>query len=627
MEPRTLERLVRPRVIDRANEGGEPIRIEDALELRLVRGTRGLVHVTGPPGAGKRTALAYVRLWAGARNDLRVGLDDAENTSALRIVAALPSGRHRHELELVPWGRDEWIEYLLARHRTHCAEVMARLEEPERELELRGRPLLWSAILDELVRAPELGCAYDALRAAVQARFSSAAALARARRASWNALLQPHATDELVPEFRALEQDEPLAGPFLAQSGVHVMLAAEHVAGELAAGVECPLPLRLDRRLLRAIRPLLRARPRGREPLVRILASRVSPAGIGGGPRSAQASAAGLLHLYGATVLAETLRDLPGDRLPRLVGAELEGLEARGLELAGVRLEEAHLAGACLDGAELRGARLNRADLRRASLCGAKLVGVLAAGVNLAGADLRAAVLDEATLTAAFLDEARFEAALLRCTRLDGASLRGALLDRADLTSAVLKNAVLAGASLVETDLRSATLDGVDLRTARLATRLLANASLVGCNLEQRELEQPDLSGADLGDALLTGSRFARADLRGARLVGAGLAHVEWPGANLSEADLSHASFHLGSARSGLVGAAPASWGTRTGFYSEELRDQSHRPPEELRKADLRRADLRGARIADTDFYLVDLRGAQYTRDQELHLRGCGAIL
>lgn len=136
-----------------------------------------------------------------------------------------------------------------------------------------------------------------------------------------------------------------------------------------------------------------------------------------------------------------------------------------------------------------------------------------------------------------------------------------------------------------------------------------------------------DLSRADLAYALLTATRFRKACLRGALLMNAGLAQIEWEGADLREADLSHASFHFGSSRSGLVLNAPASWGTRTGFYSDDFREQDFKAPEEIRKANLRGADLRGARILDTDFYLVDLRGAKYTSEQERHLRASGAIL
>ena len=70
-----------------------------------------------------------------------------------------------------------------------------------------------------------------------------------------------------------------------------------------------------------------------------------------------------------------------------------------------------------------------------------------------------------------------------------------------------------------------------------------------------------------------------------------------------------------------------ASEGTRTGFYVEDHQRRSYRRPEELRRASLRWADLRDCCIDDTDFYLVDLRGAMYSAEQGEHFRKCGAIL
>jgi uncharacterized protein YjbI with pentapeptide repeats len=67
--------------------------------------------------------------------------------------------------------------------------------------------------------------------------------------------------------------------------------------------------------------------------------------------------------------------------------------------------------------------------------------------------------------------------------------------------------------------------------------------------------------------------------------------------------------------------------GSRTGFYTDEFNEQEFKSPEEIRKANLCGADLRGASIKDVDFYLVDLRDARYTSDQEEHFRRCGAIL
>jgi uncharacterized protein YjbI with pentapeptide repeats len=95
----------------------------------------------------------------------------------------------------------------------------------------------------------------------------------------------------------------------------------------------------------------------------------------------------------------------------------------------------------------------------------------------------------------------------------------------------------------------------------------------------------------------------------------------------LRDADLRGSTFHMGSTRSGLVDSPIACEGSRTGFYTDELNEQDFKAPEEIRKANLRNANLRGARIDGVDFYLVDLRGAEYTSDQETHFRKSGAIL
>ena len=83
----------------------------------------------------------------------------------------------------------------------------------------------------------------------------------------------------------------------------------------------------------------------------------------------------------------------------------------------------------------------------------------------------------------------------------------------------------------------------------------------------------------------------------------------------------------MGSSRSGLVGSPLACEGSRTGFYTDEYHEQEFKSPEEIRKANLCGADLRGAMIDDVDFYLVDLRSARYTPDQEVIFRRCRAIL
>jgi hypothetical protein len=83
----------------------------------------------------------------------------------------------------------------------------------------------------------------------------------------------------------------------------------------------------------------------------------------------------------------------------------------------------------------------------------------------------------------------------------------------------------------------------------------------------------------------------------------------------------------MGSSRSGLVDSPIASEGSRTGFYTDESLEDGFKAPEDVRKANLRGADLRDAKVNRTDWYLVDLRGAKYSPDQEAHFRKCRAIL
>jgi hypothetical protein len=83
----------------------------------------------------------------------------------------------------------------------------------------------------------------------------------------------------------------------------------------------------------------------------------------------------------------------------------------------------------------------------------------------------------------------------------------------------------------------------------------------------------------------------------------------------------------MGSSRSGLVDSPLASEGTRTGFYTDEYKEQHYRDPEAVRKVNLCGADLRGAKVKTVDFYLVDLRGAIYDEHQRRHFERCGAIL
>jgi uncharacterized protein YjbI with pentapeptide repeats len=293
--------------------------------------------------------------------------------------------------------------------------------------------------------------------------------------------------------------------------------------------------------------------------------------------------------------------------VPWLEGAYLGGARWRAADLRDVILVGADLTGANLDAAALDGADASLACFRRASLRGTSFRRAYLARADLGGADLAGARLDGATLSGANLREAR----------LMGAGLSGASLVDTSVEGADLSGANLSGAQCRGLDLRKAVLDGANFSAALLQ----------GCHLDGVYLRAARFDHAQLADAFLTASVMPRACFRDANLAKARLADVAWEGADLRGADFRDANFHMGSSRSGLVDSFLASEGTRTGFYTDDFDEQHFKAPEEIRKANLRGADLRGARVFDTDFYLVDLRNALYDGKQETHFRRCKAIL
>ena len=196
-----------------------------------------------------------------------------------------------------------------------------------------------------------------------------------------------------------------------------------------------------------------------------------------------------------------------------------------------------------------------------------------------------------------------------------------------DLAEARLIGAKLTEADFTGANLSWAYLNGLELRRATFTGAQFAHVSANLCDLEYMRLPGANFERAMLCGTLLTGSQMPDACFRFANLTEAGLADIERERADLRDADLRRCTFHLGSSRSGLVNSPIASGGSRTGFYTDEYHEQDFKAPEEIRKANLCGADLRGAIIDNVDFYLVDLRGARYTAEQEAHFRRCRAIL
>ena len=591
---------------------GEVLPLEQ-IAMQFVRhGERGVIHLGGGPGSGKTTALRH--LAAVLPRDTRVLLFDGEPSAHLRapvgehlaVVASdkPPRDDRLAHVVLAGWCEDDLIEYLLATHAPQCKAIMARVRaDQEAASRLGGSPMLWRIALDEFA-------ADEALRFVASAVRKRVFDLLESNRC---------ATAALIWCLKRARRQQPIfelpdaVMPILAQPAVQALLGAEHLADLLSLGRVADELNDLPHGLVRETALLVRARPAARARL----AEGVSGGGGGGGAPGA------------ASILAAadpTWR--PGVPGINLADALLERVSWRGVDLSSANLVQADFTCADLTRADLsataaRGAQFRAAKLRRARMRGINAPAARFVGANLQGASLVKADLSGATLTNA---------------NLTGASLRGANLTKANLSDARCIGTRFDKASLVGTSLKGADLAYAMFTAARLdrvwfdASKPLEhtrfrNARVTRCDLGHVRGTGLDFGEADLSYSDLTRSALREANFVRARLRKAKLAHVDWEGADLRRADLRGATFHLGSCRSGLVGSTVPCEGSRTGFYTDELDEQEFKSPEEIRKANLCGADLRGAKIKGVDFYLVDLRGARYTRRQARYLQKCGAIL
>jgi uncharacterized protein YjbI with pentapeptide repeats len=624
--------IVRPRVI--SPHSGEVRLLEDVVADHLSAGDHAVVEILGGPLTGKTTAIEYLQQFFSDERkltfvDAPVGWNHSLTPAGRITVATSPPQSMRDLLgryRLAPWGQDEWIEYLLAAHKSRCGSVMGRLRAtPQFGFSLGGNPCLWRLVLDELAANDSTSSAAESLHRVVGQLFPSGPENSSLRTFALVAAA-PLAIE--IDEERLTKQQDAMEQPLprlLALEPVRTILAAEAILLHLKADrepshLQRPLPYSLIREVSATVK------------LDESLQSRLREV-LAAGNISLHAMAASVLHAaeiewkptrLSAAVMWTSTDQL--NKLPDLCRAYLPDAKWTGIDLRDARLTNVNLQGAILEHANLDGARLDFATVIDANLRGASLARVNARCAGFSGADLSFARAPKAILRAD-LSGANLEGALLTEALFTGANLTKASFVRANLSQAELFGADITDADFTQANLHRSRLDFLVLRLACFQFAIFSKACLHECNLEGMELSGADFQGADLRGALLTGSVMIRANLRGADLRRAGLADVEWEGVDLRDADLRQATFHLGSTRSGLVGSPYPSHGTRTGFYTDDYNEQDFKSPEEIRKANLCGADLRGANMEDVDFYLVDVRDARYDHKQEMHLRRCGAIL
>lgn len=607
---------VRPRVI--SPEIHDAIPLDDLLPDFQARRS-GAIEIRGGCGSGKTTALAHLAALAGP-GDRFVFLDDASAESvceAARNAVVVFTSLHPRDVpdavtyRLASWGEDELLEYLLAAHPAKCRSVMARLQAATDRHVPAGSPELWRIVLDGMAGDESLHSVGETLRTALHEALPTddSRTLAEQNCLAMLAGLQ----DDAAESWCRLSQAGAGVGVLrlLRHEPIQLLLATDHLARLLEAGVgQNWLARQLPLSLVEAVAAAMSAAAAAK---LRAWTSET--------PTACQPMAVSLLHASGAGWVPDCRP------LPLLTGAYLADARWKGVDLAEAKLASTDLSYSDLTAAILskasasnaifHGAILHRASLFEMHAQGADFENAILTSVGAHGAVLLDAVLKGADLTDAVLSRAN-----LRRANLSDARFRSADLSWADLTGASID-----GADFSAANLHGACLNRLPLRQANLAAARLSHAQLIDCDLERMSLPDANFEKAHLHGALLTGSHMPRANFGWADLRAAALADIDWEEADLRQADLRECSFHLGSSRSGLVGSPIASEGSRTGFYGDEFDQQTYRPPEEIRKANLRGADLRDADVRGTDFYLVDLRGAKYTDDQFNHFRRSGAIL
>jgi uncharacterized protein YjbI with pentapeptide repeats/energy-coupling factor transporter ATP-binding protein EcfA2 len=617
---------VRPRVL--LPQSGEALPLEDEILSLVEARAHGIVQIVGPPGSGKTTALQHLAAVLPRHADVVLVDGDGDQLVQAKarrlLVWATTNASKRSTLatyRLAPWGPDERLEYLLARHSARCGAVLPRLRAVE-----QGRPVLptevWCIVLDQMAVDDSVQTFRHAVERYLRQEFRDEKDLQNAQSLCFLLVVDPgrnitlHELANLLARLGLLGASATLLRA-ICHEAVQVVLAAQHVVTSLLQGkaTDCFYHY-LSRTLVGEIAALAAREAGAPEALRALLAEE---------PAELQSIAASILHATDTGWVPE--RSGPTGRLPHLAGAYLQSAAWPSLDLLGARLAAADLSQAYLRGAILDQVSAVRTIFREAQLQGARLRGFVGRGADLTGADLGLVKAEGACFDGACCNGAKLDEAVLRAATFVGASLVNASFSGADLTEAILTGAVIREADFAGANLEKADLSKLCLRESNLGGARFAEAVLAGCDLEHMHFPGGDFRRANLRGAYLTGCMMAEAMFDCANLQNAGLAEIDWEGASLRGADLRGASFHLGSTRSGLVGSPMPCEGSRTGFYTDDAEEQTFKAPEEIRKANLRGADLRGARLDSTDFYLVDLRDALYDPEHEEHFRRCGAIL
>lgn len=634
---------VRPRVIIRGC--CEPLLLEDLvasiLEARDVRG----ILLFGARVPGTRSAIQHLGHVFGTGLRLEVtetAVESAPANCQIQTMIRFPdidpeATQHSIYCRLAPWDHDDWIEYLLATHRSECKSVMQRVINDPQLADLQGNPFLVALVLDEMALDEDLPNVTAALRRIVDRYFPNPDQRRRIGVEFFDALRE-------VPLFaqnwiRSVNWEDSYEHQQLMSCPPVQLILATETALEFLQQPDFHIETMWPRELIESVAAIIAGQPDVQKILIDSLVPR---------HWDRQPLAASLLHSAGLpfewpkptlfrtrshrTNLCGAILDGADCSRFQLDGAFLQKASFKSAKLVGMNLQKAKADEACFDGADLHSANLSGLKGYLVSFARANLSGVCGRYTdfrlaNLQSADLSRARFENSEFVRAELSGLNLELSEMKCCQFLSANLNGINARNARLTECDFTGAQFDDSDFQDADLSGSRFQRANLSTAKFQNTSFRDAILNRCDLEGLEIPNADFRSASLENSFLTASVMPRANFVNADLSNTGLAEIEWEGANLRNAVLTGATFHMGSSRNGLVGSTIPMLGSRTGFYTDELYEQEFKAPEEIRKANLRGVDIRGAEIDGVDFYLVDLRDSLYDDEQEEQLRRTGAIL
>ncbi len=255
---------------------GESVRLDAVVEELRADHATGAVMIVGEESSGKTTALAHLAEVLDDAGRIQFldepVLSDALAAAAERFVVFTAPDAAEIDgwtLRLLPWSRDELIEYLLTVCPESCRSVMQRVGDYWARMP--GSPLVWRIALDELAAHPELPTVESALKQRLDVALPTDRLKDAARQYALAVLL--NLTGAAATQQRRLVKHCDAHVIALLKCGVlQLMLGAEQFVSAIAArGTPAVLKQRWTSELVVAVAERLRPDDRATVHLQRVM--------------------------------------------------------------------------------------------------------------------------------------------------------------------------------------------------------------------------------------------------------------------------------------------------------------------------------------------------------------------